>query len=172
MTANQRRAKIERILATQSAPISATTLAGQLGVSRQIVVGDIALLRASGATIDATPRGYRLSAAPSFGYQGMIACQHGMGDDLERELFLVVDHGGIVEDVAVENPLYGELRAKLHITNRYEASEFCKRAAVEPNSLLSTLTGGVHLHTIYCADAETFARIEAALAEAGILFKL
>ncbi len=170
MTANERRLAIEKSLACATAPLSASFLAANLGVSRQIVVGDIALLRAGGAQIEATPRGYRLASCEAQGFVGMLACVHGMGDALQEELFIIVDNGGIVEDVAVENPLYGELRANLHITNRYEATTFCARAAEEPNSLLSCLTGGVHLHSVRCPDEASFVRIKNALAAAGILY--
>jgi transcriptional regulator of NAD metabolism len=145
-------------------------LAEQLGVSRQIVVGDVALLRAGGFAIDATPRGYRVRGAAQ-GYTGMLACAHSTEDALRQELYLVVDNGGTVEDVAVENPLYGELRATLHITSRYDADIFLRRAASQPQGLLSRMTGGVHLHTILCESPEAFARIRAALDAAGILYQ-
>ena len=56
MNAAQRREAIQERLSGATAPVSASTLAAQLGVSRQIVVGDVALLRAGGAQIDATTR--------------------------------------------------------------------------------------------------------------------
>ena len=58
MTASERRQQIARLLSASQAPISATTLSQELGVSRQIIVGDIALLRAAGQEITATARGY------------------------------------------------------------------------------------------------------------------
>ncbi|MEG0825444.1 MAG: HTH domain-containing protein, partial [Oscillospiraceae bacterium] len=57
MEAKERRAHIQKTLAGGSGPVSATKLAQELGVSRQIIVGDVALLRAQGADISATPRG-------------------------------------------------------------------------------------------------------------------
>ncbi len=172
MHAAERREAIRKRLAEAQKPLSASALAEQLGVSRQIVVGDVALLRAEGFAIDATPRGYRVhDAAPAQGYTGMLACAHSTEDALRRELYLVVDNGGTVEDVAVENPLYGELRATLHITSRYDADAFLRRAASQPQGLLSRMTGGVHLHTILCESPEAFARIRAALDTAGILYR-
>ena len=72
-----------------------------LGVSRQIVVGDVALLRAGGAQIDAAPRGYQRHPAEK-GYTAILACVHSTEDEMRTELYTVVDQGGIVVDVAVE----------------------------------------------------------------------
>ena len=60
MDAAQRREEIRKILGRSREPVSAATIASEVHVSRQIVVGDIALLRAGGADIQATPRGYIL----------------------------------------------------------------------------------------------------------------
>ena len=49
MNAAQRRERILTRLNSAGAPLSASTLAAELGVSRQIVVGDVALLRAAAA---------------------------------------------------------------------------------------------------------------------------
>ena len=118
MNAAQRRKVILERLTEADAPLSASVLAGELGVSRQIVVGDVALLRASGTQIDATPRGYQLHPAAR-GYTGILACVHSTADQMREELYTVVDQGGIVVDVAVENPLYGELRGNLNLASRY-----------------------------------------------------
>ena len=160
MNAAQRREKILQQLHGASAPISASALAAKLGVSRQIVVGDVALLRAGGAEIEATPRGYT----------GILACVHRTADEMRTELYTVVDQGGVVVDVAVENPLYGELRGNLNLASRYDVDTFITQAANTPECLLSRMTGGVHLHTLRCPDEETFQRIEAALREKGILY--
>ena len=97
MNAAQRRECILTRLSGAQNPVSASALAAELGVSRQIVVGDVALLRAGGAQIDATPRGYQLHPAEK-GYTGILACVHRTEDEMRRELFsgtLVPDHRGI-----------------------------------------------------------------------------
>ncbi len=170
MNASARREAILQKLARSSAPVSASALAAQLGVSRQIVVGDVALLRAGGAQIDATPRGYLLRPAED-GYSGLVACCHSSTEAMRRELYAVADQGGVVVDVIVENALYGEIRANLNVASRYDADAFVRGAESSPASLLSSMTGGVHLHTIRCADEAAFRRIEAALAEAGVLYQ-
>ena len=90
---------------------------------------------------------------------------------MRTELYAVVDQGGTVVDVAVENPLYGELRGNLNLSSRYDVDNFIQQAADTPECLLSRMTGGVHLHTLRCPDEKTFHRIEAALENAGVLYK-
>ena len=170
MNAAQRRERILTRLNSAGAPLSASTLAAELGVSRQIVVGDVALLRAGGAQIDATPRGYQLHPAEK-GYTGILACVHRTQEEMRRELYTVVDQGGTVVDVAVENSLYGEIRATLNLCNRYDVDNFIRQAADAPESLLSRMTGGVQLHTLRCPDKDTFARICAALEQQGLLYR-
>ena len=89
---------------------------------------------------------------------------------MRRELYTVVDQGGTVVDVAVENSLYGEIRATLNLCNRYDVDNFIRQAADAPESLLSRMTGGVHLHTLRCPDKDTFARIRTALEQQGLLY--
>ena len=170
MNAAQRRESILEKLSAAKAPVSASALAGQLGVSRQIVLGDVALLRAGGAQIDATPRGYQLHPAEK-GFTGILACVHSTEDEMRTELYTVVDQGGVVVDVTVENSLYGELCGNLNIASRYDVDNFIRQAKDTPECLLSRMTGGVHLHTLHCPDAGTFQRIKKALDEKGILYR-
>ena len=170
MNAAQRRESILKRLSGAEAPVSASALAALLGVSRQIVVGDVALLRAGGAQIDATPRGYQLHPAEK-GYTGILACVHRTQEEMRRELYTVVDQGGTVVDVAVENSLYGEIRAPLNLCNRYDVDNFIRQAADAPESLLSRMTGGVHLHTLRCPDRASFERIRAELDRQGLLYR-
>ena len=170
MNAAQRREAILNRLSGAETPVSASALAAQLGVSRQIVVGDVALLRAGGAQIDATPRGYQLHPAQK-GYVGILACVHSTEEEMRTELYTIVDQGGIVVDVAVENSLYGELRGNLNLASRYDVDLFLRQAADTPECLLSRMTGGVHLHTLHCPDEASFRRVKAALAEKGLLYQ-
>ena len=169
MDAQNRRAAIARILEQSSAPVSATALAKEFGVSRQIIVGDIALLRASGADITATPRGYTLPRTAE-GIRRTLACRHD-GAQMEDELNAMVDHGCAVLDVVVEHPIYGQLTGPLNLSNRYEVGQFgacCRQQAVSP---LSQLTDGIHLHTVLCPDEDTFARVRGALKSLGVLLE-
>lgn len=167
MNAEQRRDQILTQLQTAQAPLSASHLAAQMGVSRQIIVGDIALLRACGHQILATPRGYLLQQAPQ-GLRKTIACVH-TGEQMAEELNILVDNGCTVLDVIVEHPVYGQLTGSLQLHNRYDVAQFIARA--KDASPLSQLTEGIHLHTLLCPDEAAFERVQAALRQAKFLLE-
>lgn len=172
MKATDRRKTIIQILTNTHTPISATTIANQLKVSRQIIVGDVALLRAAGYEINATPKGYLLNENTSSDtrFIGKIACQHAP-EDTTKELYLIVDHGGEIVDVIIEHPIYGELLGRLNLTSRYDVDEFMEKVTESHVELLSSLTEGVHLHTIACKDKNTFKQIKKSLTEAGFCYQ-
>ncbi|MBE6992179.1 MAG: transcription repressor NadR [Ruminococcaceae bacterium] len=170
MNAETRREELKKILLQSSgAPISATALASKFSVSRQVIVGDIALLRAGGEEIEATPRGYVMKRKPS-GVVTALACVHNAADT-EAELNIMVDNGCRVIDVIVEHQVYGQLTGQLDLSSRYDVSRFIKSTEEGGVQLLSSLTGGVHLHTLQCPDVETVERVKAALESAGFLYK-
>lgn len=170
MTSAQRREKITEFLKKSLLPISASMLAKELQVSRQVIVGDIALLRASGIDILATPRGYIFTPNELSGGSLLftIACNHGTEQTAE-ELYIIVDNGGKIIDVTVEHPIYGQITGQLNIFSRYDVDEFIKNTKQQNAPLLSKLTDGVHLHTVSCKNEEIFKRIVADLEQAGIL---
>ncbi len=169
MRSEERRAAIMDALERARGPVSASALAGKYGVSRQIIVGDVALLRAGGAGISATPRGYVLHAAPE-GVVRQLACRHA-GEEMERELNAIVDQGCTVVDVIVEHPLYGQLTGALQLKSRHDVGEFLRRCGEADAKPLSDLTGGIHLHTIACPDEAAFARVRQSLHELGFLLE-
>lgn len=169
MNAAQRRGRILDELEVAEGPLSATALAQKLSVSRQIIVGDVALLRAAGEGITATPRGYVLDA-PRAGMVATVACAHS-GADMERELTLMVDQGCTVENVIVEHPVYGQLTGPLELSSRYDVAEFIRRVKECEAQPLSALTDGVHLHRLRCPDEGALERVRAALDGAGFLVK-
>lgn len=168
MNADQRRAKLLEILQGKEEYLNSTRLSQQLGVSRQIIVSDVAILRERGWDIISTPRGYLLDERADWGYTGAVVCRHDE-DGVQREFYIVVDNGGAVIDIAVEHPIYGQLTAALDIRSRYDADLFLARCREEKAVLLSALTDGVHLHHIGVQRKEDFLRIRAALGEAGLL---
>ena len=135
--ASRRQAILDR-LRSADRPVSASALAAGLNVSRQIIVGDIALLRAGGAEISATPRGYVLPRATD-GITRTIACRHTLAQT-GQELDILVDNGCTVLDVIVEHPVYGQLTGQLQISSRYDVEQFLalrgqprqRRGAAEP----------------------------------------
>ena len=169
LDAQQRRQWIARRLADSCQPLSAGALARELRVSRQIIVGDVALLRAGGLDITATPRGYLLPQGAA-GVVCTLACRH-TASQMEDELNAIVDQGGTVLDVIVEHPIYGQLTGPLHLSSRYDVSQFLDRCAQASAAPLSQLTGGVHLHTVRCPDRQAGQRVREALARLGILYQ-
>jgi transcriptional regulator of NAD metabolism len=167
MQTSDRRCAIEQRLREGRGPLSAAALAAEFHVSRQVIVGDVALLRAAGADIHATPRGYVMGASGT-GVRGVLACVH-TPEDMGRELNAIVDNGGEVLDVIVEHPLYGQLTGQLRLRSRHDVGQFLEKA--QGASPLSTLTGGIHLHTVLCPDQETLDRVRQALAQEGFLLQ-
>lgn len=168
MDACARRQFLLAIIKQQKQPISATALAKQCLVSRQLIVGDIALLRASGNPIIATPRGYLFDIENNEN-EYTIAVMH-KKDQLKDELETIVSHGGCVMNVIVEHPLYGELCGNLHIYSQYDIDQFIKLCEINHASPLSSLTDGVHLHTIRVHDESCYNRILEALKQKGYLY--
>lgn len=169
MQSSDRRNKIADLLNQSVGPISATRLASEFDVSRQVIVGDIALLRASGIDIDATPRGYTMKSDIHDGYTGTIACKHS-SEAMHDELYTIVDLGGRVLDVIVDHAIYGQLTGKLELSSRYDVDQFVRKIDQEQAQPLSRVTDGVHLHTVNCPDRSTFDRIVNALRKKGYLF--
>lgn len=164
--ASRRQAILDR-LRSADRPVSASALAAGLNVSRQIIVGDIALLRAGGAEISATPRGYVLPRATD-GITRTIACRHTLAQT-GQELDILVDNGCTVLDVIVEHPVYGQLTGQLQISSRYDVEQFLARICDSDAAPLSMLTGGLHLHTLCCPNEDAYTRACAALKAAGLL---
>ena len=164
--ASRRQAILDR-LRTADRPVSASALAAGLNVSRQIIVGDIALLRAGGAEISATPRGYVLPRATD-GITRSISCRHTLAQT-GQELDILVDNGCTVLDVIVEHPVYGQLTGQLQISSRYDVEQFLARIRDSDAAPLSMLTGGLHLHTLCCPNEDAYTRACAALKAAGLL---
>ena len=167
MTAEERRKGIEQVLSQSPGPVSAAALARRFGVSRQIIVGDVALLRAAGAAIDATPRGY-VTRRGSVGLVRQVACRHAAAD-MEQELNIMVDNGCTVLDVAVDHPLYGQIRADLIINNRLDVAEFVDRMNRYNAQPLKVLTGDYHYHTVTAESEKNLDFIEQELRKKGYL---
>ena len=138
-------------------------------MSRQIIVGDVALLRAGGMEITATPRGYLLPRTDA-DVLCTFACRH-RSDQMEAELNAIVDQGCTVLDVIVEHPVYGQLTAPLHVSSRYDVAQFIDRCRQSDAVPLSRLTEGLHLHTVSCRDRQSAGRVRQALEKLGFLYE-
>ena len=172
MDTNTRRKEILNMLQRADQPLSATYIAKEFHVSRQIVVGDVALLRASGHQIDSTPRGYLLTSEPGinspFPYVGMVACNHS-SEEVAEELYTIVDFGGTAIDVAIEHPIYGQLTGQLQLACRADVAAFLETVHNKAALPLSALTEGIHTHSLRCPDEATLEKAKAALRELGVL---
>lgn len=172
MDANERRQEILNILNKSEEPVRGTDLSEKLEVSRQVIVQDIAILRARGENILATPQGYLMPKVQERKkLTKTIVCTHKTNIELEEELGLIVDLGGKIIDVIVEHPLYGEIKSQLQIGSRHDLKLFIDNLKTTKAEPLSSLTGGVHLHTIEVDDEETLERIKEALLQKKYLIK-
>lgn len=167
MNTDERRVKLLARLSAATTPLSGTKLSREFGVSRQIIVGDISILRAQGNAIYATPRGYIMPSASS-GKLVTLVCRHS-ADMMEQELTAIVDNGGAVLDVIVEHPVYGLIKADLLIENRRDVKNFLAKMKKCTASPLLIVTGGIHMHTIRVADEEMLSAIKNDLQQLKIL---
>jgi uncharacterized protein len=171
MDAKDRRNALHEKLAATDEPLTGTVLASQFGVSRQVIVGDIAILRAAGVSVFATPQGYMLPRnSVSAAVTAKIACGHSL-HKLEEELAIIIDNGGKVLDVIVEHPIYGEIKANLMLSSRCDLTEFISQLSTSAASPLSSITDGIHLHTIEVPSRAILAKIKQELRVAGILLR-
>lgn len=166
-----RREKLLELLSRAEEPISGTELAGALGVSRQVIVQDIALLRAVNKNILSTNKGYILFHAGQrpVARRAFKVCHEDA--QIADELNTIVDQGGHVLDVVVEHEIYGQIAVDLILRNRADVAAFVDRLSRCRSRALNELTGGVHLHTVEASDEAALDRIEAALEKKGYLIK-
>ena len=166
MTGVQRRKKILEMLGQSSKPLSGGALGRAVGVSRQVVVQDIALLRTEGHPVLATARGYVLEVPHQT--ERLFKMCH-TTEQTREELNTIVDLGGHILDVVVAHEIYGQITCDLIINSRQDAKSFVEQCEKSHAKGLSTLTDGVHYHTIEAETEDVLDRIEQTLSEKGYL---
>lgn len=169
MKGEERRAKLLDILSSSNSPVSGGTLSKELDVSRQIIVQDISLLRANGATIFSTNKGYLLQEEKK--YSRVFKVYHS-DDQVEEELSTIVDAGGQIRDVFVYHKVYGVLKADMGIKSRRDIRSYMEEISTGKSSLLKNVTSGYHYHTIDAESEEILDAIQAELQQKGFLAKL
>lgn len=171
MEGEVRRGKIIDTLQKEKTPVSGSDLAKRMGVSRQVIVQDIALLRTSYKNILSTNRGYLLYEEPAQRetYSRIVKVKH-RKEDIVRELDCIVDTGGRVLNVIVEHDIYGRLTGDLIIHNRADVRKFMRKVEEYGTKPLTDLTEGVHFHTIEADREEILDDVVQALAEEGLLY--
>ena len=165
MTANERREEIIKSLVKEKKAITGSELASYFNVTRQVIVKDIAILRAAGKNIIAR---YMINDNSDNRVKSVIAVNH-TEDEMESELEIVVKYGGIIEDVIVEHPLYGEIKGILKIKNLNDLNKFTGYFEKVEAKPLSALTNGIHLHTISADSEENMNLIKMELKEKGFI---
>ena len=167
---DQRREALLLELSGSSRPVSGTELAKRFGVSRQVIVQDVALLRATNRNILSTNKGYILfEARMEPGSCRKTLCVRHSTKQVLDEFYTVVDLGGKILDVVVEHDLYGQIAVDLIIANRRDAAEFFRKMQASRVKPLNELTEDIHYHTIVAEDSASMARIEEALFKKGYL---
>lgn len=169
MKGEERREKILKRLASASGPVSAGSLASEYGVSRQIIVQDIARLRAQGIAVAALSRGYVLEKKPRC--EKVFKVIHS-DDDSKKELNLIVELGGAIEDVFVYHKFYGIVSARMDIRTKKDVELYLENIASGKSGHLKNVTSGYHYHTVTAEDEKTLDEIEEKLWESGFLAKL
>jgi transcriptional regulator of NAD metabolism len=165
----ERREKIINDLMMERTPVSAGTLAKKYGVSRQVVVQDVALLRAQGLNIQSTSSGYLLdNAVPNSRVFKSIHSD----EETAEELTICVDLGGCVKDVFVYHRAYGVVRADLNISSRLDIQRFLESVSTGHSHFLKNITSGYHYHTVIADSKEVLDLIQQALTERGFLAPL
>lgn len=164
MKLSERQKEIINVLQTSNSPIPGEVLGEKFGVSRQIIVKDIGVLKAFGVEIISTNKGYKIDTGDNL--TKIIESKH---DDsaIKDELNTIVDNGGVVLDIFINHPVYGVIRKDLDIKSRNGVNNFVKNMDI--STPLKNLTGNIHYHTISAKDETTFEKIEEALREKGYL---
>lgn len=169
MNGEERRKQILQILTKAEKPVSGLALAEKFDVSRQVIVQDIALLRANGTSIFSTNRGYLLEQS---GERSRVFKVIHADEEVEDELTTIVDCGGKVVDVFVYHKVYGVLRADMNIKSRMDIQNYMKEISSGKSTLLKNVTSGYHYHTIVAESEAILDLIQEKLQEKGFLAKL
>ncbi len=168
MTGTERRDKILEKIKCSEIPISGSSLAKAYDVSRQVIVQDIALIRAAGYDILSTHRGYVLNAPHTVSRTFKV--RH-TDERMEEELCSIVDLGGCVVDVMVNHRVYGQMKARLGIRSRRNVTEFLQDIQSGKSSPLKNITSDYHYHMIEADNEKTLDMVEQLLREKGFLIE-
>lgn len=166
MTGTERRDMILERIKSSKAPVSGSALASQCEVSRQVIVQDMALLRAAGYDIISTNRGYLLNAPHTV--SRIFKVKH-TDEQMEEEMCAIVDLGGCIVNVVVNHRVYGRMEAALGVDSRRKVGEFIKDIEQGKSSPLKNITSDYHYHKIEADSEETLNMIEEMLQEKKFL---
>ena len=166
MKAQERRKTIINILLSEDRPIPGGELSEKCGVSRQIIVQDIAVLKGQGFDILSTHNGYLVQKSP---FKDRVFKVKHSTDQTEDELSTIVELGGTVVDVFVWHKVYGKMSAPLNIFSELQIKQFIEGIRVGKSTELMNITGGYHYHTVRAEKEDILDRIEEVLSEKGYI---
>lgn len=169
MSGQKRREEILRILRESMEPVSGTELAKTLDVSRQVIVQDMALIRANGIEIMSTNRGYIVQEPKEV--SRVFKVIH-TDEQVEEELNMFVDHGARVLDVFVFHKAYGVIKVPMSMKSRRDVKKYMNDISTGKSTNLKNLTSNYHYHTVAADDEQTLDMIQEELAKRGFLAKL
>ena len=169
MITKKRREEIIEILKNAQNPITGNKLSELFNVSRQVIVQDIAVIRAMGLEIIATSNGYIIYKKDDKGTIKTIICKHDGLESLEEELRIIVNNGGAVLDVCVEHTVYGMIKRELNLRSIVDIEEFVEAITEKKATPLAILTGGEHIHHIEVSKEKNYIKIVEKLKEKGYL---
>ena len=166
MKAAERRNAIANFLLAEDKAVSGGELSEKFGVSRQIIVQDITVLKGLGYDILSTHNGYIIQKSP---LKERVLKLHHTTEQTEDELSLSVRLGGTVVDVFVWHKVYGKMEAKLNIFSDLHVKQFIEGVRTGKSTELMNITGGYHYHTIRAESEEVLDQIEKVLEERGYI---
>ena len=166
MKAAERRNAIANFLLAEDKAVSGGALSEKFGVSRQIIVQDITVLKGLGYDILSTHNGYIIQKSP---LKERVLKLHHTTEQTEDELSLIVRLGGTVVDVFVWHKVYGKMEAKLNIFSDLHVKQFIEGVRTGKSTELMNITGGYHYHTIRAESEEVLDQIEKVLEERGYI---
>lgn len=155
---------IQQRLAEAEGPLRGSDLAEECQVTRQVIVGDIAHLRALGQPIQSSPRGYRIVAPRETGVKALIVSRLDMAH-FREELYTIIDMGGAVLNVSVEHGFYGYIRLDMNLHTREEVDHCLAEMQRKHSTALSNLTDGTHQFLVKAATEESMEAIRHALGQ-------
>lgn len=162
MKVAERRKAIVNLLLSSKEPISGSELSRQFGISRQIIVQDISVLKGTGCEILSTNQGYVIQKSPLC--ERVFKVRH-TTNETEDELSCIVNLGGTVVDVFVWHKVYGKIEANLNISTQLHIKQFLEGVRTGKSTELMHITSGYHYHTVRAENEAVLDRIEAALTE-------
>ncbi len=169
MKASQRRSEILSLIGNSQSPVSASFLSEKYSVSRQVIVQDVAILRAQGYGVISTNRGYVLDG--DTGAERVFKCRHTL-QELTCEGEIILSRGGKIKDVFVNHRVYGKICARLDLSTMTHVEELYRSLVSGASKPLMSVTDGYHYHTVCAESEEALNAIEKNLREAGFLIEI